>query len=81
MQVTGVSLGYSQLMMFGIYSLIIWFGGQEIASGRATFDQMLKALFAVLFAAMGLAQVGNGKGLAVMGQGLHALNCSEGREL
>jgi ATP-binding cassette subfamily B (MDR/TAP) protein 1 len=51
-------------MMFGMYSLIIWFGGQEISSGRATFDQMLKALFAVLFAAMGLAQVRAGLGFA-----------------
>lgn len=42
--------------MFGMYGLITWFGGLELASCRSTFDGFLKAFFAVLFSVMGLAQ-------------------------
>lgn len=54
--ITGATQGYSQFCMFVVYGLIIWFGGLEVESGRATFDEMLKAFLAILLAAMGLAQ-------------------------
>lgn len=53
----------SQLVMFGMYALITWFGGLELASCRSTFDEFLKAFFAVLFSVMGLAQASVGKRL------------------
>jgi hypothetical protein len=46
--------------MFGMYALITWFGGLELASCRSTFDEFLKAFFAVLFSVMGLAQASVG---------------------
>lgn len=39
---TGALMGYSQFSIFGVYGLIIYFGGYEVESGRASFDQMLK---------------------------------------
>eukprot|EP00775_Hariotina_reticulata_P008041 gene8041-8236_t len=54
--VGGISLAYSQFVMFAMYSLITWFGGLEVTSCRATFDEFLKAFLCVVFAAMGLAQ-------------------------
>lgn len=38
------------------YSVIIYFGGAEVQSGRATFDDMLKSFLAILLAAIGIAQ-------------------------
>jgi hypothetical protein len=46
----------SQVVMFGMYALITWFGGLELSSCRSTFDGFLKSFFAVLFSVMGLAQ-------------------------
>lgn len=42
--------------MFGMYSLVIWFGGLELVSCRADFQDFLVAFLAVLMAAMGLSQ-------------------------
>jgi hypothetical protein len=45
-----------------IDSLVIYFGGNEIVNGWTTFDNMLKAFMAILFAAMGMAQASVGFG-------------------
>ena len=37
-------------MMFATYSLVIYFGGNEIINGWTTFNDMLKAFMAILFA-------------------------------
>ena len=52
----GAALGYSMFVMFALYCVITAFGGAEVTSCRATFDQFLKAFMCVLMAAMGLAQ-------------------------
>jgi len=49
-------MGYSNFTIFAMYSLIVFFGGYEVDSGRATFEQLLKAFLCVMFAALGLAQ-------------------------
>lgn len=54
--VGGVAMAYSMFVMFAMYGLMTWFGGLEVTSCRATFDQFFKAVMCVLFAAMGLAQ-------------------------
>ena len=43
--------------MMATYALVTWFGGEEVATCRASFDAFLKAFMSVLFAAMGLSQV------------------------
>jgi hypothetical protein len=39
-----------------MYALVVWFGGFELSSCRASFRDFLIAFFAVLMAAMGLSQ-------------------------
>lgn len=53
---TGLLMGYSQFSTFAVYGLIIWFGGLEVDSGRASFRDMLMAFLAVVLAALGIAQ-------------------------
>uniref|UniRef100_A0A7R9VCA0 Uncharacterized protein n=1 Tax=Chlamydomonas euryale TaxID=1486919 RepID=A0A7R9VCA0_9CHLO len=55
-QIAGITSGYAQFCVFSVYGLMIWFGGLELESGRATFEEMLTAFLAILLAAMGLAQ-------------------------
>jgi ATP-binding cassette subfamily B (MDR/TAP) protein 1 len=41
--VGGAGFAYSMFVMFGMYSLVVWFGGLEVISCRATFQQFLTA--------------------------------------
>ncbi|KAG2428639.1 hypothetical protein HXX76_011345 [Chlamydomonas incerta] len=54
--VSGLSFAYSNFVMFGMYSLIIYFMGQEINHGWTDFNDSLKAFMSILLAAMGMAQ-------------------------
>ncbi|KAG2428637.1 hypothetical protein HXX76_011344 [Chlamydomonas incerta] len=54
--VSGLSFAYSNFVMFGMYSLIIYFMGQEINHGWTDFGDSLKAYMAITFAAIGMAQ-------------------------
>ncbi|GIL71759.1 hypothetical protein Vretimale_808 [Volvox reticuliferus] len=54
--VSGISFAYSNFVMFAMYSLIIYFMGQEIKHKWVNFDDSLKAFMAILLAAMGMAQ-------------------------
>uniref|UniRef100_A0A7S0R4U3 ATP-binding cassette transporter n=1 Tax=Chlamydomonas leiostraca TaxID=1034604 RepID=A0A7S0R4U3_9CHLO len=54
----GLVMAYSFFSIFAMYSLIIYFGGWEISRGLTDFEGMYKSFLAVLFAAMGMAQVG-----------------------
>lgn len=54
--VAGLSLAYSQAAMFIVTAIVVYFGGAEVSSGRATFENMLKAFMSIVFAAMGVAQ-------------------------
>lgn len=40
--IMGATQAFSQFTMFVVYGLIVWFGGLEVSSGRATFEEMLK---------------------------------------
>ena len=52
----GLGFSFSQFVMFAVYGLAFWFGGQMVSQGKMTFDDMLKAFFSILLAAFGLAQ-------------------------
>lgn len=54
--VAGLSLAYSQAAMFIVTAIVVYFGGAEVSSSRATFENMLKAFMSIVFAAMGVAQ-------------------------
>ncbi|GIL45935.1 hypothetical protein Vafri_3054 [Volvox africanus] len=54
--VSGISFAYSNFVMFAMYSLIIYFMGQELKHKWVNFDDSLKAFMAILLAAMGMAQ-------------------------
>jgi hypothetical protein len=55
-QVGGLSMGYSQFTAFAVYGLIIFFGGWEVRTGNAKFEDMLKAFLGILMAAIGIGQ-------------------------
>lgn len=52
----GMGFSFSQFVMFAVYGLAFWFGGQMVSRGKMTFDEMLKAFFSILLAAFGLGQ-------------------------
>jgi len=52
----GLGFGFSQLVLFGIYALAFWYMALEISRGQSTFEQALKAFFAIFLAAFGAAQ-------------------------
>ena len=52
----GLGLGFSQFVLFSIYALAFWYMGLEISRGYSTFEEALKAFFAVFLAAFGLGQ-------------------------
>ncbi|KNC82823.1 hypothetical protein SARC_04906 [Sphaeroforma arctica JP610] len=52
----GFSVGMTQFISFGGYALVFWYGGTLVGKGEITFDECLKSLMAIMFAAMGLAQ-------------------------
>ena len=43
--------------MQAVYALGFWYGGGLVASGEMNLKDMLKVFFAILLAAMGIAQV------------------------
>lgn len=52
----GLGLGYSQSILFAIMALVVWFGGLEVSSGRASITEVMRAFLCVIFAALGMAQ-------------------------
>mmetsp|Transcript_52007 Transcript_52007/g.92801 ORF Transcript_52007/g.92801 Transcript_52007/m.92801 type:complete len:1319 (-) Transcript_52007:1058-5014(-) len=55
--VSGFFFGFSQFIIFGAFALSYWYGGQLVADGTLTFDQVLKCSFALLMGAMGVGEV------------------------
>ena len=51
-----IPLRSTQFIVFAVYALAFWYGGTLIAGGSLTFDDMLRAFFAVVLAAFGAAQ-------------------------
>jgi len=52
----GFTMGMIQLIMFGVYALAFYVGGELIDKGRIDFGEFNKALWAMAFAASGLGQ-------------------------
>ena len=42
--------------MFGFYALTFWYGGKLVSEGELEFGDMIKAIFALAFAAQGAGQ-------------------------
>ncbi|CAL8467005.1 g6541 [Coccomyxa elongata] len=53
---SGLGFGFSQFAVFSVYALAFWYGGQLMRAGQMDFAQVLKVLFAILLAALGIAQ-------------------------
>lgn len=54
--VLGVGFGFSQGILFALYSVAFFIGALLIDGGRMEFDEMLRVFFAVLLTGMGLGQ-------------------------
>mmetsp|Transcript_6219 Transcript_6219/g.9143 ORF Transcript_6219/g.9143 Transcript_6219/m.9143 type:complete len:1448 (-) Transcript_6219:149-4492(-) len=52
----GIMMGLIQLIQFCVYAFAFWFGGQMISQERIGFDDFMRALWAMAFAASGLGQ-------------------------
>jgi len=52
----GMMMGMAQAVMFLVYALAFYFGGEMVDAGRITFADFNKALWAMAFAASGLGQ-------------------------
>jgi len=52
----GFTMGMIQVIMFGVYALAFYVGGELIDKGRIDFGEFNKALWAMAFAASGLGQ-------------------------
>ncbi|CAG9460904.1 unnamed protein product [Pedinophyceae sp. YPF-701] len=54
--IKGIGFGYSQAIMYAMYAIAFYFAVYLIEEGRVDLEDILKALFAVIFAAIGLGQ-------------------------
>lgn len=52
----GVMMGMIQLIQFFVYAFAFWFGSHMIKTGRISFEDFNKALWAMAFSASGLGQ-------------------------
>lgn len=52
----GIMMGLIQLIQFCVYAFAFWFGAEMISQGRIDFNDFMKALWAMAFAASGLGQ-------------------------
>ncbi|XP_058101237.1 ABC transporter B family member 4-like isoform X2 [Magnolia sinica] len=53
--VSGVGLGFSNLVLFCTYALIFYAGARFVEDGKATFSQVFKVFFALTMAALGIS--------------------------
>jgi ATP-binding cassette, subfamily B (MDR/TAP), member 1 len=56
----GLSWGMAQAVQWCVFAGLIFFAGDEIFSGRATYQQTITAFMAVFFVAIGLSEAMNG---------------------
>ncbi|CAG8491139.1 uncharacterized protein OCT59_020189 [Rhizophagus irregularis] len=54
--VSAFGFGLSQCLLFLVYALAFWYGGQLVAKQEYTQPQMMKVLFAVIFCVMAAGQ-------------------------
>jgi ATP-binding cassette subfamily B (MDR/TAP) protein 1 len=52
----GLGFAFAQFIMYGLYSVAFWYMGLEISRGYSSFEDALRAFFAVFMAAFGFAQ-------------------------
>ena len=52
----GLGFSFNNLVMFGFYALTFWYGGKLVSEGELLFGDMMKAIFALAFAAQGAGQ-------------------------
>lgn len=57
--VASMAFGSSTSIMLLSFALMFWFGSEEIIAGRLDFDELLVAVFGLMFASMGLGQAMN----------------------
>ncbi|PFX21918.1 Multidrug resistance protein 1 [Stylophora pistillata] len=55
---TGLGIGFFQLVIYGSYALAFWYGSTLIIDDKMTGGQMLVVFFSVMFGAMQLGQAG-----------------------
>ena len=56
----GVYQGYAQFSLFAAFSLLYWFGGQQVSDGKTDFEGMLIPIFCMFMLGAGLGQAANG---------------------
>ncbi|KAK9733051.1 hypothetical protein RND81_04G040300 [Saponaria officinalis] len=54
--ISGVGFGMSFVLLFGVYALSFYAGGQLVGHGKATFDEVFRVFFALAMAAIGISQ-------------------------
>ncbi|GLE05342.1 hypothetical protein PINS_up014355 [Pythium insidiosum] len=53
-QINGVSLGFSSFMMLSVYALAFWYGGHLVSDKRATFNEVIRSLMAIMMSLQGV---------------------------
>ena len=53
---SGIAFGFSQLTIFFAYALYFWYGAKLVADNKLSFGSMIKVVFAIVMAAMGVGQ-------------------------
>ncbi|CAM6099091.1 unnamed protein product [Calypogeia fissa] len=54
--VAGISLGFSNFIMFATFALCFWVGGKFVENGTATFKEVFRVFFAITLSATGAVQ-------------------------
>ncbi|CAM6101084.1 unnamed protein product [Calypogeia fissa] len=54
--IAGLGFGFVQMMMFWSYALGLWYGGQLLKDGEATFGEISRVFFLLVFAAFAVAE-------------------------
>ncbi|GAB9475822.1 Multidrug resistance protein abc superfamily, partial [Globisporangium polare] len=52
--VNGLALGFSSFIVFAVYSLVFWYGGQLVGRNEITFQQLIRTLMAIMMSAQGI---------------------------
>jgi hypothetical protein len=50
--IAGISIGFSQLVMFGIYAIVFYIGAILHRDNGLTMKKMMAAIFPIIFASM-----------------------------
>ena len=53
-QINGLALGFSSFIMFAVYSLVFWYGGQLVKNDHISFQQLIRTLMAIMMSAQGI---------------------------